>query len=136
MVRMDLIYFARNEAFPSLIKIGRTDRDIQANMDELSADADSRSYLMKDRIVHLSKSTFNLIRNNSASEIKRKIDARLTDLAIEKAKVEVAKRGLNTADLSEDQLELIVRDEKDKLISQTKDKSLGAILLILGIQVI
>ena len=91
---------------------------------------------MKDKIVHLSKSTFNLIRNNSASEIKRKIDARLTDLAIEKAKVEVAKRGLNTADLSEDQLELIVRDEKDKLISQTKDKSLGALLLILGIQVI
>ena len=91
---------------------------------------------MKDKIVHLSKSTFNLIRRKSASEIRRKIDARLTDLAIEKAKVEVAKRGLNTADLSEDQLELIVRDEKDKLISQTKDKSLGALLLILGIQVI
>ena len=90
---------------------------------------------MKDKIVHLSKSTFNLIRRNSASEIRRKIDARLTDLAIEKAKVEIAKRG-NTADLSEDQLELIVRDEKDKLISQTKDKSLGALLLILGIQVI
>ena len=91
---------------------------------------------MKDKIVHLSKSTFNLLRRNSASEIRRKIDARLTDLAIEKAKIEVAKRGLNTADLSEDQLELIVRDEKDKLISQTKDKSLGALLLILGIQVI
>ena len=33
---MELIYFARSEAFPNLIKIGRTDRDVQARMDELS----------------------------------------------------------------------------------------------------
>ena len=38
MVRMELIYFARSEAFPSLIKIGRTDKNVQARMNELSAE--------------------------------------------------------------------------------------------------
>ncbi|MGB0343442.1 MAG: GIY-YIG nuclease family protein [Parvibaculales bacterium] len=34
---MELIYFAKSKEFPNLIKIGRTDRDVQSRMNELSA---------------------------------------------------------------------------------------------------
>ena len=91
---------------------------------------------MKNKFFKLSKSFSKFIGTNAPSRIRAKIDSRLTELAIEKAKVEVAKRGLNASDLTEEQLEIIVRDEKDKLVSRTKDKSLGALLLILGIQII
>ena len=57
-------------------------------------------------------------------------------MAIEKAKIEIAKRGLEVSDLSEELLELYVADEREKILSQMRNRSLGAVLLLLGIQVV
>ncbi|MDA8725621.1 hypothetical protein N9N22_03045 [Alphaproteobacteria bacterium] len=67
---------------------------------------------------------------------RSRVDARLTEAAIEKAKVEIAKRGLEVTDLSDEQVELIVSDERDKILNKMKDRSWSAILVLLGIQVI
>lgn len=91
--------------------------------------------IKKPNILRLPNKIFDFLAANSPSMMKEKLEVRLTELAIEKTKVELAKRGLTVDELSEDQLELIVRDERDKLVSQMKDKSIGALLLVLGIQV-
>ena len=65
-----------------------------------------------------------------------KAEARLTEMAIESAKVEIAKRGLVVSDLSNEQIELIVSDERDKILSKMKDRSLSVVFVLLGIQVI
>lgn len=65
-----------------------------------------------------------------------KAEARLTEMAIESAKVEIAKRGIVASDLSNEQIELIVSDERDKILSKMKDRSLSVVFVLLGIQVI
>lgn len=65
-----------------------------------------------------------------------KAEARLTEMAIESAKVEIAKRGIVVSDLSNEQIELIVSDERDKILSKMKDRSLSVVFVLLGIQVI
>ena len=67
---------------------------------------------------------------------KSRVDSRVTEMAIQKAKVEIAKRGLEVSKLSHEQVELIVSDERDKILRKLKDRSWSAILIILGIQVI
>ena len=63
-------------------------------------------------------------------------ETRLTEMAIERAKVEIAKRGMEVSDLSNEQVELIVSDERDKILGKMKGRSLSVIFVLLGIQVI
>ena len=57
-------------------------------------------------------------------------------MAIERAKVEITKRGLKIENLSKEQLELFVSEEREQILSQIKNRSIGAVLLMLGIQVV
>lgn len=68
--------------------------------------------------------------------LKIKIENKINEMAIQRAKIEIAKRGLETEDINEDQLEMIVIFEKDKIISEFKDKTIGTLLIMLGIQVL
>ena len=68
--------------------------------------------------------------------LKIKIENKINEMAIQRAKIEIAKRGLEPEDINEDQLEMIVIFEKDKIISEFKDKTIGTLLIMLGIQVL
>ena len=68
--------------------------------------------------------------------LKRKVDQRILEMSIENAKAELAKRGRDTSDVSEKQLELIVNDEEKKIRESFKNRSITALLAILGLQII
>ena len=66
--------------------------------------------------------------------LKIKIENKINEMAIHRAKIEIAKRGLEPEDIKEEQLEMIVIFERDKIISEFKDKTIGTLLIMLGIQ--
>lgn len=68
--------------------------------------------------------------------LKREINRRILEMAIGNAKAELAKRGLDVGDVSEKQLELIVNDEERKIRESFKNRSIGALLAILGLQIV
>ena len=68
--------------------------------------------------------------------LQQRIESRLTEMAIEKAKIEITKRGLKIENLSKEELELFVSEEREQILSQIKNRSIGAVLLMLGIQVV
>ena len=68
--------------------------------------------------------------------LKRKVDQRILEMAIENAKAELAKRGRDISDVSEKQLELIVNDEEKKIRESFKNRSITALLAVLGLQII
>ena len=70
------------------------------------------------------------------TRLKRKVDQRILEMAIENAKAELAKRGRDISDVSEKQLELIVNDEEKKIRESFKNRSITALLAILGLQII
>lgn len=57
----------------------------------------------------------------------------IREKAIEQAKVEIALAGKHITDYDEDQLEIIVKDQEDKIIRKYKNSSLVILLLIFGI---
>ena len=65
--------------------------------------------------------------------LKQKMDKRILEMAIENAKAELAKRGRDIADVSERQLEIIVNDEETKIRDSFKNRSIGALLAVLGL---
>lgn len=58
---------------------------------------------------------------------------RIKESAIERAKVRIVLHGKSVSDYGEDDLEIIVREEEDKLKEELKTKSFAAILAILGL---
>ena len=68
--------------------------------------------------------------------LKRKMDERILEMAIENAKAELAKRGRDISDVSERQLEIIVNNEETKIRDSFKNRSIGALLSVLGLQIV
>ena len=68
--------------------------------------------------------------------LKRKMDERILEMAIENAKAELAKRGRDISDVSERQLEIIVNNEETKIRDSFKNRSIGALLAVLGLQIV
>jgi hypothetical protein len=58
---------------------------------------------------------------------------RIREGAIERAKVRIVLHGKSVSDYAEDDLEVIVKEEEDKLKEELKTKSFAAILAILGL---
>ena len=62
-----------------------------------------------------------------------KYRAVIREKAIDQAKVEIALAGKNVTDYSADQLEIIVKDQEDKIIQKYRNSTLMVFLLALGI---
>ena len=58
---------------------------------------------------------------------------RIRELAIKKAKVQITLHGRNAEDFSEDDLEIIVADEEEKIRQKLKLSPLAAVAFLLGI---
>lgn len=67
------------------------------------------------------------------SGMKRRIENKFVDMAIDKAKVAIAKQGLNEEDLTQEQKEIIVNDEMRNLKEKFQGRGLAMVLLLLGI---
>ena len=91
---------------------------------------------VKSKIINVSTRLNPLSIFGASQKWRLQVETRLTEMAIEKAKIEIAKRGLEVSDLSEELIELYVADEREKILSQMRNRSLGAVLLLLGIQVV
>ena len=57
----------------------------------------------------------------------------IREKAIDQAKVEIALAGKEVTDYSAEQLEIIVKDQEDKLIQKYRNSTLVVFLLALGI---
>lgn len=57
----------------------------------------------------------------------------IREKAIDQAKVEIALAGKNVADYTPEQLEIIVKDQEDKIIQKYRNSTLVVFLLALGI---
>lgn len=68
--------------------------------------------------------------------LKRKMDERILEMAIENAKAELAKRGRDISDVNDKQLEIIVNNEEKKIRDSLKNRSIGALLAVLGLQIV
>jgi hypothetical protein len=65
--------------------------------------------------------------------IIEKYSSVIREKAIEQAKVEIALAGKRITDYDEDQIEVIVKDQEDKIVKKYKNSSLVVLLLIFGI---
>lgn len=57
----------------------------------------------------------------------------IREKAIAAAKVEIALAGKDVADYTSDQLEIIVKDQEDKIVTKYRNSTLVVFLLALGI---
>ncbi len=67
---------------------------------------------------------------------QRLINQKLRKKAIERATERIKSAGKNYNDFSESELEVIVKEEEDKLISELKDYGFKALAIFLGIDII
>ena len=77
-----------------------------------------------------------VLRASNPKKLKTKIDKRVLEMAIENAKAELAKRGREISDVSEKQLEIIVNNEEKKIRDSFKNRSITALLAVLGLQIV
>ncbi len=66
-------------------------------------------------------------------KIKEKIEYKLRQKAILRARARLIENGVDIKDLSDEELEIIIKDEEDKLKDEYKTKGIFALLVILGI---
>ncbi len=71
--------------------------------------------------------------NKVKHDIKKKIDIRLRQKAILRARARLIENGVDIKDLSDEELEIIIKDEEDKLKDEYKTKGIFALLVMLGI---
>ena len=71
--------------------------------------------------------------NDKKQGVIEKYRSIIREKAIEQAKVEIALAGKEVADYNEDQLEIIVKDQEDKIIQKYRNSTLVVFLLALGI---
>lgn len=69
------------------------------------------------------------------SAIPRKYRDIIRDKAIERARTRIVVAGGNPADFSQQDLEIVVKEEEDKLKSSVREKGLLAILAMLGLNI-
>ena len=70
---------------------------------------------------------------NKKDELSQKIKQALREKALLRAKARLAENRVDINELSEEELEIIVKDEEDKLIDELKSKSILGLAALLGI---
>ena len=70
---------------------------------------------------------------NKKDQLSQKIKEALREKALLRAKARLAENRVDINELSEDELEIIVKDEEDKLIDELKSKSILGLAALLGI---
>ena len=70
---------------------------------------------------------------SSRNHLQDKYRSALREKAIEKAKVEIALAGKRVTDYDQDQLEVIVKSEEDKLKEKYRNSAFVLVLLALGL---
>ena len=71
--------------------------------------------------------------NEKKDELSQKIKQALREKALLRAKARLAENRVDINELSEEELEIIVKDEEDKLIDELKSKSILGLAALLGI---
>ncbi|WP_075185249.1 dihydrouridine synthase [Teredinibacter haidensis] len=67
------------------------------------------------------------------AKLKDRVDIRVREKAIERAKTRIYLHGRKPEDYDQDVLEVIVKEEEDKIKSEFKDKSILLLLAALGL---
>jgi len=70
---------------------------------------------------------------NKKDQLSQKIKQALREKALLRAKARLAENRVDINELSEEELEIIVKDEEDKLIDELKSKSILGLAALLGI---
>lgn len=70
---------------------------------------------------------------NLKQKLTKKWQSKIRDKAISRAYTRITLAGKKPEDFEEDQLEIIVREEEDKLNSSAKEKSLFALAALFGL---
>ena len=71
--------------------------------------------------------------SNNREKVLNKYQLALRERAIEQAKVEIALAGKKVVDYDQDQLEIIVKAQEDKIKGRYKYGALAVVMLALGI---
>lgn len=71
--------------------------------------------------------------NNILNSIPRKYRSFIREKAIKRATTRIVIAGRDPGDFSPEDLEVVVREEEDKIKSQIKEKGLFAVLALLGL---
>ena len=69
------------------------------------------------------------------SAVPRKYRSFIREKAISKARTRIIVAGSNPANFSQEDLEIVVREEEDKIKSAIKQKGLLAVLALLGLNI-
>ena len=70
---------------------------------------------------------------NKIDEIKDDLYKKLREKAMLRAKARLAENGIDINSLSKDELEVIIKDEEDKIMDDLKSKSILGLAALLGI---
>ena len=70
---------------------------------------------------------------NKFDEIKAKVSKKLREKAMLRTKARLAENGIDINTLSKDDLEVIIKDEEDKIMDDLKSKSILGLAALLGI---
>jgi len=70
---------------------------------------------------------------NTKDKLLKKYKDRIREKAISKAKAKIAFSGKYVSDYSKEQLEIIVKEEEDKIYESLKKSGLAAVILSLGL---
>lgn len=65
--------------------------------------------------------------------VKGKIQQKVRDKAISRAQTRILLAGKSPEDFNEDELEIIVKEEEDKIMGSAKEKGLLVLLSLLGL---
>jgi len=66
-------------------------------------------------------------------DLKQKINQKIRDKAISRARTRIVLAGKTPEDFDEVQLEIIVKEEEDKIIGSAKEKGLMTLAALLGL---
>lgn len=66
-------------------------------------------------------------------DVKQKLKQKIRDKAIARAQTRIVLAGKKPEDFDEEQLEIIVREEEDKIKGSAKEKGLLVLLSLLGL---
>ncbi|WP_017445067.1 hypothetical protein [Gayadomonas joobiniege] len=67
------------------------------------------------------------------SHVKARMDKRIRESAIQAAQSRIILAGRKATDLTEDELEILVKEEEDRIRGQIKEKGLFAVAAALGL---
>ena len=65
--------------------------------------------------------------------VKSKINQKIRDKAISRAQTRIVLAGKSATDFDEDELEIIVKEEEDKILGSVKEKGLLVLVSLLGL---